>query len=615
MKSLEHIVFDILRHPETQSDPAFIAFIHKNPNHIMTLLKLVEHMQRHDQNLDQEHSQKLDQKSDEKLDQLHSQKLDEKHSQNALLIEPVSARVSPDTTSLNKAETLSSVAHQPTPSSSSLAGALDIAPESLAKKPLPQPTSSPQPALHVEQKLNTDPTQDVGLVQGLCHDQQAQMIDNVSVAIESDADLIPELSSINDPQPQGANMTSITPAPTYRFQVNNARVGQDYQAQIKVVYPEQAQIQFVADSFVFPEGLALRFDAENNRLHGTVALAQDSVFHFQFSTARQPEQILQGSCKISVIADPRSLWQINEPATESVFRKAHVDSQRIKHPQFNIVAASRRGRSHEHAGTFRDDDFSILNIAQSDWSVLCLADGAGSASYSREGARIAVENVRSLMQQFFNPAKLVELDQILAQWKIGNQGPHNNQLAQQIHAQFYQQYHLIYKTILEQIDVQALAMDCHAKQFSTTLLIAVLKHQAEQTFICTFSVGDGVIAAYSPQQIRLMNVADSGEFAGQTKFLDKSIQHDFANRIKMGYFNQIEALYLMTDGISDPKFETEQGLAEVEKWHALHQALAPIVKAEDAEQQLLEWMHFFKPGHHDDRSMIVLSDRSSAVEG
>ena len=49
-----------------------------------------------------------------------------------------------------------------------------------------------------------------------------------------------------------------------------------------------------------------------------------------------------------------------------------------------------------------------------------------------------------------------------------------------------------------------------------------------------------------------MNVADGGEYAGQTQFLDRSIASDFGTRIKIGHFNDIDAVLIMTDGISDP---------------------------------------------------------------
>ena len=170
----------------------------------------------------------------------------------------------------------------------------------------------------------------------------------------------------------------------------------------------------------------------------------------------------------------------------------------------------------------------------------------------------------------------------------------------------------IYKSIITQIEQQAEEMAVAAKAFSTTILIAVLCHQPDKTFISTFSVGDGVIAAYSDELVRIMNVADGGEYAGQTKFLDRSIGQELGARIKIGCYSNIDAVMVMTDGISDPIFETEVGLTNHEKWKDLYGQLAPLFHTENAESDLLEWMHFFTPGHHDDRTLTVLCNNNKA---
>lgn len=90
-----------------------------------------------------------------------------------------------------------------------------------------------------------------------------------------------------------------------------------------------------------------------------------------------------------------------------------------------------------------------------------------------------------------------------------------------------------------------------------------------------------------------MNVADGGgEYAGQTQFLDRSIASDFGTRIKIGHFNDIDAVLIMTDGISDPIFETEVGLGQHPLWTKMYQEIEPLFHQPDADVALLEWMHF-----------------------
>ena len=70
------------------------------------------------------------------------------------------------------------------------------------------------------------------------------------------------------------------------------------------------------------------------------------------------------------------------------------------------------------------------------------------------------------------------------------------------------------------------------------------------------------------------------------------------------------ALMLMTDGISDPFFETDSNLAKKEKWDALWENLSKEVEfTDDNEQsqyQLLKWLDFWSPGNHDDRTIAIL---------
>jgi hypothetical protein len=63
---------------------------------------------------------------------------------------------------------------------------------------------------------------------------------------------------------------------------------------------------------------------------------------------------------------------------------------------------------------------------------------------------------------------------------------------------------------------------------------------------------------------------------------------------------------LMTDGISDPRFETDNGLQDASKWDALWTEVAPALAAHDPGKALVEWMDFFTPGHHDDRTFALL---------
>jgi len=105
-----------------------------------------------------------------------------------------------------------------------------------------------------------------------------------------------------------------------------------------------------------------------------------------------------------------------------------------------------------------------------------------------------------------------------------------------------------------------------------------------------------------------MGAPDSGEFAGQTRFLDAAALADsnFGHRIRIGYFQEVEAVILMTDGVSDPRFETDNALKDPARWDALWQELTPVLAGEEPDRALADWLGFFSPGHHDDRALALL---------
>ena len=394
-----------------------------------------------------------------------------------------------------------------------------------------------------------------------------------------------------------------------KFQVDNARVGQAYQSKITVISPHDAgEISYKAESFKFPD-TQFYFDEDTQSIQGQPVEANPIEFSFQFIAE---DETRSAQCRLNVIADPRSLWKVIEPEAGQEFVKTHLDQAMIDTPNYKIVAASRRGRSHEHVGSFRDDDFAIHLIEDSPWSVITVADGAGSAKYSREGSRIAVEIVQNEFQRYLNPYTIDDLNNDLAKWQVGSQDQVTVGIATKLNQQFHHVYYEIYKSILNQIELQATNLGANTKDFSTTLLVAVVCKLADKTFVSTFSVGDGAIALYSESNLRLMNDPDGGEYAGQTRFLDRSIAQDFTNRLKIGCFTDVDAILLMTDGISDPIFETDSGLLNLAKWQKLYAELDPIMQIESADTALLEWMHFFTPGHHDDRTMAVLWNKHSS---
>ena len=407
------------------------------------------------------------------------------------------------------------------------------------------------------------------------------------------------------PYPSSADATSVDIVKMVKkmpyFQIPNARVGQIYQAKIQMQHPIQQPVYICADRIEISDELGLCFNHDMQQLQGTPLQAGEFKLNFQYKINQEQVDWQQGEVTFIVTPDPRSLWQINEPDVNAPYQKSHSDHQHIIHSDFQIAASSQRGRSHEHAGTFRDDDFLIRQIDNSDWAILIVADGAGSADFSRRGSQLAVQSMGQILLDDLKQRQ-AHLDQLIAGWQVAEVDQQLQALGQQLQDLFYQAA----LSAVEAIEYEAHQQQVDVKKFSTTLLAAIVKQQPERTLISSFWIGDGAIAVYSPDKIRLMGKPDGGEFAGQTRFLSRQVVNQFSAQVNIGYFQDCQAVFLMTDGISDPCFETDAGLNNLQKWQQLWQEIQPKLQHEKPDQALLEWSKFFSAGHHDDRTLAVL---------
>lgn len=399
------------------------------------------------------------------------------------------------------------------------------------------------------------------------------------------------------PPARSAEAERPRPAPCARISVPNARAGEAFCAPL-VITLDDGQTATIND-VVIPDACGLHFDKAQQVLSGVPTQSGDIEMLVRWSCASHESG--ETPLLFVVNPDPRSLWKIIEPPADAPYPKAHVEHEGIVRDGVKIAGASRRGRSHEHAGSFRDDDFYLNHSEETGWSVMLVADGAGSAANSREGSRIAAEVAGEYLFSQLRGPRGAELKQQIARWGTEEQ---QNTINAMLH-HFKQAATLAVNSISN----EAIRAEQPVKTYSTTLLATVSLRLGEQLFAASFWLGDGAIAAYSPSgKVRVLGNPDSGEYAGQTRFLDASIIADpaFSGRISVGKWQDVSHLILMTDGVSDPRFETDNGLRSDEKWTQLVNELSPLLAdAGQAPERLAEWLNFFSPGNHDDRTLVL----------
>jgi hypothetical protein len=391
--------------------------------------------------------------------------------------------------------------------------------------------------------------------------------------------------------------------PAEKFQIANARQGQGYQAQIVRLGKESQPLQ-VRDVRLPPGALGLSFDPLAGAVVGTPEQAGEFKVTFQWQSFLA---WMAGECVLTVAPDPKRLWKDLDPPPpdQSEYHKANTDRNVLQHPQVLIAAASCRGRSHAHVGKFRDDDFFVWHDTATQWSALVVCDGAGSAEYSRKGSLVAASEVGAALVRALS-------------------GESGHRLAKEIYARpagdpqamvgTGRRFHDIYADAalraVEAIEREADDKGRSARDYATTLLAtAVRKDAARGLFVASLWIGDGAIGVYNPGRIRLMGRPDSGEYAGQTQFLDRVLVEDpgFLRRISVGLFADALAVLAMTDGVSDPVFETDAGMADVARWDRLWSEIEPMLQHADCDALVLDWMQRISvTGHYDDRTLAVL---------
>lgn len=352
-------------------------------------------------------------------------------------------------------------------------------------------------------------------------------------------------------------------------------------------------------------------------IKGTPSLAGDFdiTIKYKYKGWYEGCNILERNLKFVVNPDPRSLWK-DIPTDKNIkFYKEDYVSEYVtvteneKGPQKDIVAASKRGRSHAHEGKARDDHFKLSHNADNGWYVIAVADGAGSAKYSRKGSEVACNTcVEHCVKALETPD---ELETAIVELSKAEEGASNRTISTLI-------YNIIGGAALKAhraITDMAAANEDQTRDYSTTLLIAICKKFDFGWFVASFWVGDGAMCIYDKerQYLRVLGTPDGGEYAGQTRFLTmKEIftPESLMSRLKYSIEKDFTALMLMTDGISDPFFETDANVNRIEKWNDLWNSINEEVELTDdnseSQYQLLKWLDFWSPGNHDDRTIAIL---------
>ena len=415
--------------------------------------------------------------------------------------------------------------------------------------------------------------------------------------------------------------------------IPNGRVGEFYQAKIDLAKWKLTDLSFAAFETVPETGLS--FDTETGSIVGTPVKNGDFKFKFLFRVKGEPDDRPPHEKQVLIVInpDPKTLWKNLPSGKKALFWKKDNNASYNQLGEKCILAASKRGRSHQNIGSFRDDDFAYAHIEKNGWSVVAVADGAGSYALSRKGSQVACNTIVEYFQQTGDLDVNQELETQMQEF-IRTKDEAALKQVENLSKQ------ILYKaTVTTHNKIKEIATEIHTQRpeifnnpkaknvldyFHTTLIFALFKKYDCGYLILTFGVGDCPIAVMNKEktETKLLNWLDVGEFGGGTRFITqpeifRSKEHPMATRFNCHICSDFSYLFLMTDGIYDPKFVVEANLEKHEKWLEFLADLqgkneeninifepAPVNLY--STRRLLHWLDFWDKGNHDDRTLAIV---------
>ncbi|MCH3960186.1 MAG: protein phosphatase 2C domain-containing protein [Selenomonas sp.] len=243
---------------------------------------------------------------------------------------------------------------------------------------------------------------------------------------------------------------------------------------------------------------------------------------------------------------------------------------------WRIVQCDMQGRGHKKLGIPCQDKtfFCQRNGIQ----VIALADGAGSAKFSEDGAKIAVECVCDKLAMHFE------------EYLVADDGVSvKRELLQAVRA-----------------GLQAKAVDlaCETVDLASTLLAVAV---SEDHYIL-MHIGDGVIGYLKESELKVASAPENGEFINTTVFTTSACALQSMKLMK-GKLGAIAGFVLMSDGTETSFYHRrDKRLAEVLK-RIMHRSV--LLPTKEIEKELRRsFKDVITQVTTDDCSLILLARRS-----
>jgi serine/threonine protein phosphatase PrpC len=396
---------------------------------------------------------------------------------------------------------------------------------------------------------------------------------------------------------------------TTYIQLPNATQGKEYEFLMDTNKLGLSELKFF--QLIGLERCGLDFDDVTKMIKGVPTTNGDFQIklRYKFTDINDDNPFLEKTITLIINPDPRSLWK-NLPSDKTdKYWKADSEHISLNIEEKLIIVASHRGRSHAQEGKFRDDDFSIYHNEVSKWSFVIVADGAGSAQYARHGSLVACNQISDYFKNI-SKEQYQEFEAAIIEY-----GKNNTETTQKLNALIYKHLAGAALKAYKGIEQEAIIKEAKIKDYGTTIIFTLFKKYDFGWFVASFGIGDSPMGIYNIDQTPIItHYAEEGEYSGQTYFLTMpeilKDSKEIIKRISYKIIPDFTAMFLMTDGIYDPKFQTKNNLDKTALWKELWEDLNNQINFSkdnlEVSSQLLSWLDFWSAGNHDDRTIAII---------
>lgn len=398
--------------------------------------------------------------------------------------------------------------------------------------------------------------------------------------------------------------------------VLNATVGKPYETLFD--FKKFGGKDIVAFEFVGLEEAGLHYDTKTKQLTGVPIQSGDLKIVLKFKIEGEAEEAPYNEKVFTLIInpDPKTLWKNLESDKNDPYWKQ--DDVTVFSPigDRHILVSSKRGRSHANVGSFREDDFALKDL-HNGWSIIAVADGAGSAKVSRKGSEIACEGIVSYFLQRSSIEEMLEIDELMQHYDPQAPGDIQNKINLSVYNNLGKAVFSVHKALEE----FAKSAELSLKDLSSTLVFTLYKKFDQGYIFLSFGVGDCpmVVLNNDVSEVIQLNWIDVGDFGGGTRFITMPEifkSEKFASRFSFKLLEDFSYLVLMSDGIYDAKLVVEANLADVKKWKEFlkdldgnnEEKIKVDLRADnnDLKNEFSRWMNFWSIGNHDDRTLAIV---------